>query len=109
MEIVVSIPIILVYVYYIIRKSRVHSSDSQEITKTQKALSFFSFVVLALIVGGVWGFAYGTAYQLYSFPKEHSLVFHISSLLIFICALEIMDIFRKKALKNILKRIGYNE
>ena len=78
------------------------SSDSQEITNTQKALSFFSFLVLALIVSGAWGFAYGAAYQLYSFPKENSLVFHIASLLVFIFVLEILYIFRKRALKNIL-------
>ena len=103
MRIVISIIIILAYMCYIIQKNRVQSSDSQEMTNTQKAFSLISFVVLALIVGGAWGFANGAAYQLYSFPKEHSLVFHIVSLLIFIFALEILDFFRKKVLKTILK------
>jgi len=104
MEIVISIPIILAYVYYIIRKNRVQSNDSQEMTNTQKMLSFFSFVILALMLGGAWGFANGAAYKLYSFPEEHSLVFHIVSLLIFIVALEILNFFRKKALKTLLRK-----
>ena len=76
MEIVISIPIILAYVYYTIRKNRVQSSDLQEMTNAQKALSFSSIVVLAFMLGGAWGFASGAAYQLYSFPKEHSFVVH---------------------------------
>ena len=103
MKIVISIIIILAYVCYLIRKNRVQPSDSQEMTNTQKAFSLTSFVVLAFIVGGAWGFANGAAYQLYSFPKEHSLVFHIVSLLIFILALEILNFFRKKVLKTVLK------
>jgi energy-converting hydrogenase Eha subunit H len=108
MEIIISIPIILAYIYYIIRKKRVQPTDSQEMTNTQKALSFFSFVILAFILGGAWGFANGAAYKLYSFPKEHSLVFHLASLLIFIVALEILDFFKIKALKTILKKTRYN-
>jgi len=103
MKFIIPTIIILAYLYNDFRKKHVRSSDSQEMTKTQKMLSVSSFVILALIVSGVWGFVYGAAYQLYSFPKEHSFVFHIASLLIFIVVLEIMDFFRKKALKNILK------
>ena len=99
MENVIYIIIALFYFYYIIRRENYQPWKRQDSTKAKKALSFVSCIVLVLMLGGAWGFALGAAYKLYSFPKEHSFIFNITSLLILIVALELMDFIRIKLLK----------